>query len=101
GGGAGRGACQGRVRRPGMAGLHAGYSRGGLRGATVGGLVAGAGVGAGPRLFVASLVTASVAIAITPSLLKPGMDGAGGGGRAFVRPSRRLLLMGLVAFWVL
>lgn len=90
-----------RMRRPIMAGLHALYSLGGLLGATVGGLVAGAGVGAGPHLFVASLVIASVAIAITPSLLKPGMDGAGSGGRAFVRPSRSLLLMGLVAFCVL
>src|SRR5690606_16783935 len=79
-----------RMRRPIMAGLHALYSLGGLLGATIGGVVAGAGIDSGPHLFAAALGIAVVAIAITPSLLKPGMDGAGGGGRAFTRPSRSL-----------
>jgi MFS family permease len=90
-----------RMRRPIMAGLHALYSLGGLVGAGIGGLAAGMDVPVELHLGVAALVVAAVTLATTPALLRPGIDGVPAGGPAFVRPSRPLLLMGLVAFCVL
>ena len=90
-----------RMRRPVMSGLHALYSAGGLVGATIGGVVAGAGMGAAAHLSATAVALAVVALAITPRLLARREDGGGDGPTAMARPSRPLLLMGVVAFCVL
>jgi predicted MFS family arabinose efflux permease len=93
-------ALERRMKRPIMAGLHALYSVGGLVGAAVGGIIAGAGISANAHLGAAAVVVAVVSLTTSRALLRPEIDGAIGG-RAFARPSRPLLLLGLVAFCVL
>ena len=89
-----------RIGRPIMAGLHALFSLGGLIGAGVGGLVAGAGIGAGPHLGLAGLAIAAVALTIRPFLLSPELEPAPTRSTRG-RPTRPLLLLGLIAFCVL
>jgi MFS family permease len=93
-------AVERRLRRAVMSGLHALYSVGALVGALVGGVVAGAGVSAGPHLGVAAAVAAVVAVGLSGSLLPARVDVSSGGTR-FARPTRALLLFGLVGFCVL
>lgn len=93
-------AVERRMRRPIMAGLHALYSLGGLVGAAAGGLAAGRGVAPGAHLAAAGVFIGGAALLVAPRLIRPHMDGAAGG-PAFARPTRPLLLLGLVAFCVL
>lgn len=93
-------AVERRMRRPVMAGFHAMYSVGGLVGAAIGGLVAGAGVDARWHLGMAGLVVAATALAVAPRMLRPVLEGRIAG-NALARPSRPLLLLGLVGFCVL
>jgi predicted MFS family arabinose efflux permease len=89
-----------RIGRPIMAGLHALFSLGGLIGAGVGGVVAGAGIGAGPHLGIAGLAIGAVALTIRPFLLSPELEPAPTRSTRG-RPTRPLLLLGLIAFCVL
>lgn len=82
-----------------LSSMHAAFSFGGMTGAGVGGVAAAAGLGAEPHLaIVAALMLAGGALAAT-GLPAPHPDRDKG--RAFVRPTRRLALLGAVAFCVL
>jgi predicted MFS family arabinose efflux permease len=82
-----------------LSSMHAAFSFGGMTGAGLGGLAAAAGLDAEAHLaVVAALMLAGAAVAATglPAPL-PDRNRA----RAFVRPDRRLALLGAVAFCVL
>ena len=82
-----------------LSSMHAAFSFGGMTGAGLGGLAAAAGLGPEPHLaLVAALVLVGGAVA-APGL--PIMHADAKRGRAFVRPTRRLALLGAVAFCVL
>jgi MFS family permease len=93
-------AVQKQYERPIMSRVHALYSVGGLVGAATGGRAAAHGIGATPHLIVVGLVIAIVATAVVPRLLSAATDAAPGR-RSIGRPSRGLLVLGVVAFCVL
>ena len=86
-----------RYRRPIMAGVHAMYSFGGLVGAAMGGRVAALGVDPVRHLTFTAALLAVVACIAAPGMLPAAADAAPERG-ARVRPTRPLLVTGLVAF---
>jgi MFS family permease len=88
------------VRRPVISGLHALYSLGALFGAGLGGLVASQGIPPVVHLVGGAMIMAVVSLLAAPGLLPPRVDVRPGAAK-FARPTRRLLLLGAVAFCVL
>lgn len=82
-----------------LSSMHAAFSFGGMTGAGVGGLAAAAGLDAEVHLaVVAAVMLAGGAVA---AIGLPAPRPEEGRGRSFVRPTRRLALLGAVAFCVL
>ena len=91
-------------RRPIMSSFHAAFSFGGLAGAAGGGLVAASGVGELQHLAGVAVLTAVAAIFFCRGMLPAEADaaaGEAGGDPVFVRPTRALLGLGVIAFCVL
>ena len=86
-----------RYGRPILASFHAAFSVGGLAGASAGGVVAAAGIGPRPHLLATALVLVVVGVAVSPLLL-PATADAPDAAHTWVRPPRRLALIGLLAF---
>lgn len=80
--------------------LHAAFSFGVLAGAALASVVASAGVPPFPHLAGAALVGAAIAVAVARSLL-PDEDRADAAAPRFVRPTRSLAVLGVVAFCAL
>ena len=93
-------AVQKHYDRPIMSRVHALYSVGGLVGAATGGRAAAHGIGAAPHLAMVAVVIALAASAAVGRLLPASADAAPGH-RPGTRPSRGLLILGLLAFCVL
>ncbi len=92
-------AVERRRERRVLSSMHAAFSFGAMTGAGLGGVAAAAGLGAELHLaVVAGLMAAGGAVAATGlTAVDPGAPK----GRSFVRPDRRLALLGAVAFCVL
>ena len=90
-------AVQRRYSRPMMAGVHALYSLGGLVGAAMGGRIAALDIDPVRHLTVVAAGLVIVACLAAPRMLPASADAAPDRG-ARVRPTRPLLVMGLVAF---
>jgi MFS family permease len=93
-------------RRPIMSSFHAAFSFGGLAGAAGGGLVAASGVGELQHLAGVAVITAVAAVyfcrGMLPAAADAEPDGSETGGQpVFVRPTRALLGLGVIAFCVL
>jgi fucose permease len=86
-----------RSPRPIFASLHAAFSFGALGGASLGAVAAAAGIAPLPHLATMALVGALAAAVVVPSLVDDRADAADDAPR-FARPSRRLALVGAVAF---
>jgi MFS family permease len=78
--------------------LHAAFSFGALAGAALSGAVAAAGIAPLPHLAASAAVGAAVAAALTPRLLHDRGDARS---PRFARPSRRLAVLGVIAFCAL
>jgi hypothetical protein len=78
--------------------LHAAFSFGGLAGAGIAAAVAAAGVDPLPHLAVNGAVSAAVAVVLARGLVR---DEGQTGGPHFARPSRRLAVLGAIAFCAL
>jgi len=81
--------------RPMMSTLHALYSGGYLLSAVVGGLLASGGLGVEAHFALVGALAAALVLATSRRLI---LDRPAEAPPAFVRPSRRLLLLGLIAF---
>jgi len=79
--------------------FHACYSLGGLTGALIGGLVAARGIAPLPHFLGVALLCVIMTLVVARFLLPAHAD-AQGTGVAFARPTRTLLVLGLVAFCV-
>jgi MFS family permease len=90
-------ALEGRYGRPILSSLHAGWSIGGLVGAALGGLLAAAGLDVRFHLVVVPLAACAVALVLTRRLLPAGEDTAPPL-PALRMPSRRVAMLGLIAF---
>ena len=90
-------ALEGRYGRPILSSFHAGWSIGGLVGAALGGLLAAAGLDVRLHLVVVPLAACAVALALTRRLLPAGEDTAPPL-PALRMPSRRVAMLGLIAF---
>jgi MFS family permease len=84
-----------RYKRPILSGLHAGHPFGLVAGGLAGTAAAGAGVPVDAHFTAAASLGLVAALAATLVLVR---DPARDGQPAFVRPSGRLLLLGLIAF---
>ena len=88
--------------RPVMSTLHALYSAGYLLSALVGGLVANAGLGIESHFAIVGALAAATVLATSPWLILDRPERSAGDARPrLVWPSRRLLLLGLIAFGAL
>jgi fucose permease len=83
--------------RPILSSMHAAFSLGGFGGAVAGGLVASAGVTPGWHFAGVGLASAALALMLNRRMLDAGQD-AQRGGSSFVRPSRAIAALGIVAF---
>jgi MFS family permease len=84
-----------RYERPILSGLHAGHPFGLVAGGLAGSLAAAAGLSVDAHFAVAAGVGLVMGLAATAFLVRePARDGQ----PTFVRPNRRLLLLGLIAF---
>jgi predicted MFS family arabinose efflux permease len=89
-------AVEKRYRRPIMSSLHGMFSLGGMAGASATGLIAAGGIGLLPHfLGIGALVMVAGMAAAGPMLRR--VDEAGAPGPGFARPSRAILLPGVVA----
>jgi predicted MFS family arabinose efflux permease len=86
--------------RPIMASFHALFSLGGLTGAAIGGSVAAHGIGPMPHLAVVAFGAGVAALWATRGMLPANADAAPGS-PSFARPTRVLLVLGVIAFCVL
>ncbi len=93
-------AVQKHYERPIMSRVHALYSLGALVGAATGGRVAAYGIGPVAHLIGVGLVIAVVASGTVARMLPATADSAPGQ-RSFTRPTRGLLVLGILAFCVL
>jgi MFS family permease len=84
-----------RLERPVLSGLHAGHPLGLVAGGLGGTVAAALGIGVGPQFAVAAGAGVAVGLAATRGLVR---EPPGPPQRVFVRPSGRLLVLGLVAF---
>jgi MFS family permease len=90
---------EGRVGRPILSGLHAGFSLGGLAGALVGG-AASSLLGVGSHLALVAAAGLFVSASVVPVLLGAGRgtaETAPGSGRAVRRPTAVLVVLGAIA----
>lgn len=90
-------AVERRYGRPILTSFHALFSLGGLAGAFVGGVVAAHGIAPWPH-FLGTAILAAIVVIIASRFLLPAHADAGGAGVSFVRPTRALLALGIVAF---
>jgi MFS family permease len=93
-------AVERRYARPIMSRFHALFSLGGLAGAALGGAAADAGIPAASHLALVALV-AGVAAAGSAAGMLPARADATPEHASFARPSRPLVVLGIVAFCVL
>ncbi len=93
-------AVERRRRRPILSSLHGMFSLGGMAGAVVAGWVAREGAGLAPHFAWVGAASLIVGFAACLWMLGPKED-ARADGPLFVRPSRGLLLLGVIAFCVL
>ena len=84
--------------RPILSSLHGGWSVGGFAGAGAAAVAASVGVDARVESLVAGLVLWLVALAVTTRLGHVSAPSAAGEGRGFARPSRGVLLLGVLCF---
>lgn len=91
-------AVESRYDRPILASFHAAFSLGGLAGGALGALAADAAIDVRVHLAVVSLASAVVGLAWSRRFLSAGADAVAASEPAFVRPPRRLLPLGLLAF---
>jgi MFS family permease len=89
-----------RYGRPIMASFHALFSLGGLVGAAMGGIAAARDIGPVPHLTAVAFAAALAAIWVTRRMLPANADAAPGS-PSFARPTRVLLVLGVIAFCVL
>ena len=89
-----------RYRRPIMSTFHGLFSVGGLVGAAGAGLAAGIGLGAREHLLIIGLSLGLATVVASRFLLPAGSDQAHDG-PVFVRPTRALLGLGIIAFCAL
>ena len=82
-----------------LSSMHAAFSFGGMTGAGLGGLAAAAGLDAEVHLAVVAALALAGGLVAATGLPAPRPDAPKG--RSFVRPDRRLALLGAVAFCVL
>jgi MFS family permease len=81
-----------------LAGFHAAFSIGGLAGAALGALAAGAGLDVRVHLALVGAVAAVVGLTWSRRFLGGDADAVGHAEPVFVRPPRRLLALGALAF---
>lgn len=89
-----------RYRRPIMSTFHGLWSLGGLAGAAGAGLAAGIGLSARVHLWIVAGALALITLLISHYLLPAGSDEAHDG-PTFVRPTRALMGLGIIAFFAL
>jgi fucose permease len=89
-----------RYRRPIMSTFHGLFSVGGLVGAAGAGLAAALGLGARQHLFIVAVMLGIATLVASRHLLPASTDEAHDG-PTFVRPSRPLLALGVIAFCAL
>jgi MFS family permease len=87
-----------RLGRPMFSSLHAAFSFGALAGAGIAALAAAAGVSPLAHLTAVAVVGGAAAAALVPGLLR---DHGVSGARRIARPSRRLAVLGVIAFCAL
>lgn len=88
---------QRQIGRPILSSMHAAFSFGGFVGALLGGAIAAAGVSPEAHLTGTAILSGVVMFAAGRNLLAAHEDG-NDGGPAFVRPSRALAALGVLAF---
>ncbi len=93
-------ALDAQTERPIFASFHAAFSFGAMAGAGMGGVAAGAGLRPDAHLAIAGLALAVVVLVARRGLL-PATTDARSEGPLFVRPSRALAALGLLAFCAL
>jgi len=93
-------AIEARMRRPVMSSFHGMYSAGGIAGSAIGGGVAALGVSPRAHLFIVALVLGLLGSYVATWLL-PESPLARSHGPMFARPTRVLLVLGIVAFCAL
>jgi MFS family permease len=89
-------AVERRLHRAIMSSLHGMFSLGGMAGAGATALIAGAGIGLLPHFVAIGALVAALGVAACRPMLRAAEEG-GAPGPGFARPSRALLLPGLVA----
>jgi len=87
-----------RYGRPILSGFHAAFSLGGLAGAALGAVAAAAGVDVRVHLGVVAAASAAIGLTWSRRFLPGSADAAAAQDPVFVRPPRRLLPLGALAF---
>ncbi len=93
-------AVEARMRRPVMSSFHGMYSAGGIGGSIVGGALAAAGMSPRLQLWLVGLVLALFGVYVSRWLIRES-PAETKQGPVFVRPSRALLVLGVIAFCAL
>jgi MFS family permease len=91
-------AVERRYDRAILASFHAAFSLGGLVGGALGAVAAAAGVDVRAHFATVAVIGAAIGLTWTRWLLATGADAAGRAEPVFVRPPRRLLALGALAF---
>jgi MFS family permease len=91
-------AVERRYERPILAGFHAAFSLGGLAGAALGGLAAAASLDVRAHLALVAVASAAIGLTWSRRFLAADVDAVGHAEPVFVRPPRRLLALGALAF---
>ncbi len=91
-------AVEGHYDRPILASFHAAFSLGGLAGGALGALAAGAGLDVRAHLALTSVACAAVGLLWSRRFLAADADAVGASEPTFVKPPRRLLPLGALAF---
>jgi MFS family permease len=91
-------AVERRYGRSILAGFHAAFSIGGLAGGVIGAVAAGIGLDVRVQLALVAIVSAAVGLTWSRRFLEAGADAMGHAEPVFVRPPRRLLALGALAF---
>ena len=91
-------AVEGRYGRSILASFHAAFSIGGLAGGVIGAVAAGLGVDVRVQLAFVAVVSAAIGLTWSRRFLGGDADALGSSEPIFVRPPRRLLALGALAF---
>lgn len=94
-------AVEARYERPIMSSFHAVFSGGGLIGSALGGAAAGLGLAPLAHLAGAGMVLGVAVVLAAGRLLPATVESRARQGRAWARPSRRLIVLATIAFCVL